>query len=921
MIRSLFRSDRRVVSLVSAFFIAVVLADLFARFYVDKLWFEAAGYSAVFWKQLIWQWGARVFTGILAALFIYANLKIASKSLGKFRIRRQMGDLVFSEEVSTGYVNRIGLIVAAFFGLWFGLVVSSRLGLQFLFTLNGASWGEKDPIFERDLSFYVVSLPFFETLVGLVAGIVAVSLLIVIIIYVLSGVIGISNKLQWTPSNLGTKGRPRKHLAVLVCSLLTILAGMIWLSRYGLLTNGNSAVQNIFGYTDYYARLPVLNLLTGLTLSLAISTLAVGFKRLAIRVPMVIFAFTVFGLGAGQIYPSFVQRFRVEPNELSLEGSFIEENMRFTRMGFGLSELERKEFEYKRPEEGVDWLEAMEQFNGLPVWNAQALLTTYRELEARFPYYDFFGATIDRYPTDEGVVPVALSVREILPSGIQDRNWQNVHIRTEYIQGNGIVASYASNRTSEGRPPMLISGIPPDVTSNAETPSKLLVDNPTVFVGSNPQNYAVVNEKFSEDRKTIRSQFNSRGIPINSLTRTIASAWYFQDTNLLFSDDLDTASELLFKRDALDRVRSIAGSILHFPEQPYPVVHEGAIVWVLDGFTMSSDYPLSKLTEFPGTRGMRYVRNSVKVTVDAETGEVVFYVVDANDPLLDLYRNSFPGMFLELASMPSELQAHLRYSTSMLDLQANVLNQYHQETASLFHGQQDVWTLPQELSQNSSTVPYRSEYGIYTLPGESEEAFLLTTAFVPRGRQNLTAILVAHNDPQDYGRLVLFEIPVEDQVPGPRQVEALIEQDPVISQQFSLWRTGGSQVWTGHIHLVPVGETLVYMEPVFLAAEEDAIPELRRFVVSDGYRVSMEPTLAGAIGGLETDIFEMTAESLSDIEDIEELREVTRDWPAEALNLLEQAERAAQNLDFAAFGESLRQLRDLLQNLSVEGGL
>jgi hypothetical protein len=182
-------------------------------------------------------------------------------------------------------------------------------------------------------------------------------------------------------------------------------------------------------------------------------------------------------------------------------------------------------------------------------------------------------------------------------------------------------------------------------------------------------------------------------------------------------------------------------------------------------------------------------------------------------------------------------------------------------------------------------------------------------------------MLVAHNDPKDYGRLVLFEIPVEDQVPGPRQVEALIEQDPVISQQFSLWRTGGSQVWTGHIHLVPVGETLVYMEPVFLAAEEDAIPELRRFVVSDGYRVSMEPTLAGAIEGLETDIFEMAVESFSEVEDIGELRDVTRDWPAEALDLLEKAERAAQNLDFATFGESLRQLRELLQNLSIEGGL
>ncbi|SVC38363.1 uncharacterized protein METZ01_LOCUS291217, partial [marine metagenome] len=397
----------------------------------------------------------------------------------------------------------------------------------------------------------------------------------------------------------------------------------------------------------------------------------------------------------------------------------------------------RKEFQYMRPENGVDWEAAKEQFDGLPVWTSQALLTTYRELEARFPYYDFFGATVDRYSTPTGVIPVALSVREILPNGIQDRNWQNVHIREEYIHGNGIVASLASNRTSEGRPPMLISGIPPDVQENPGAPSTLLVNQPSVYVGSNLQDYAIVNQPLSIDKRRIRSMFKSRGIPIDSQLRTLVAAWYFQDTNLLFSADLVDTSELLFKRDVVERVRAIAGSLLHFPEDPYPVVYEGGVMWILEGFTITSAFPLSRLTEFGGTRGVRYVRNSVKATVDAESGETVFYVVDTDDPLINLYDRAFPGMFLEFENMPNELKEHVRYSTSMLDLQARVLNQYHQETASLFHGQQDVWTLPQELSQNSSTVPYRSEYGIYKLPGEADKSFLLTTAFVPRGRQNL----------------------------------------------------------------------------------------------------------------------------------------------------------------------------------------
>ena len=915
-----FGRDRSVTLLLSLFFLLVFSGEFLSRLFIEKLWFESLGYSFIFWKRLLWDWGARVCAGVFAGIFIFGNLKLACKSVGQFRIRRQMGDVVISEELSAEYLNKIALVISLFFGSWFGLVVSSNLGIQMLFTLTGTEWGVVDPFFGKDLSFFVINLPFLETLLSLTMGIVMLTLVSVTIAYTLSGVIGISNRIKRAPTKIVSKNLVRKHLSVLGLVLCILFSGSTWLARYGLLTNGSSDVQGIFGYTDMHARLPVLTLLTGLILLVAISIVLFGFQKMKTSLPISTGLLLIAVFVGGQAYPSFVQRFRVEPNELDLEGSFIDENMRFTRIGFNLMELERKEFQYQRPDNGVDWSEAIQQFNGLPVWNAQALLTTYRALEARFPYYEFFGATIDRYRTEKGVVPVSLSVREILPSGIQDRNWQNVHIRDEYIQGNGIVASLASDRTPEGRPPMLISGIPPDVTESVEAPSALLVDQPAVYVGSSPQDYAILNRR-SEGSQASPDGFDAIGIPMDSWLRTLATAWRFQDTNLLFSDDLTNESELLFRRDVLNRVRSIAGSLLHFPEDPYPVVHEGGVVWVLEGFTITDEFPLSNLTEFGGTTGVRYVRNSVKTTVDAQTGETIFYVMDDKDPLIDLYKRSFPGMFVDLDQMPQNINEHIRYSRTMLDLQAQKLNQYHQETARVFHGQQDVWTSPQELSQNSSTVPYRPEYGIYKLPQAETESFLLTTAFVPRGRQNLTAILVAHNDPEDYGRLMLFEFPVQDQVPGPRQVEALIEQDPLISQQFSLWRTGGSQVWTGHIHLVPVGETLLYMEPVFLAAEEDAIPELRRFVVSDGFRVAMEPTLLEAIAQLaETETLEREGVNL-DLQEIAQMQTPASSWPIEALELLEKAETAARDLDFATFGEALRELRQLLQELSVREGL
>ena len=315
-------------------------------------------------------------------------------------------------------------------------------------------------------------------------------------------------------------------------------------------------------------------------------------------------------------------------------------------------------------------------------------------------------------------------------------------------------------------------------------------------------------------------------------------------------------------------------------------------------------------------RAVRYARNSVKITVDGVTGEVIFYVVDDEDPLLEAYARGFPTLFRRLSDMPGGLRDHIRYPRTMLSLQARVLFQYHQETAPLFHGQQDVWTLPQELAQGTTPVPYEPEYGLYRLPGEETKDFLLTSVFVPRGRQNLTAILAASSDRDRYGQLVLFNVPVEDQVPGPRQVEALIEQDPLISQQFSLWRTGGSQVWTGHLHLVPVGRTLLYMEPVFLAAEEDAIPELRRFVVSDGYRVSMEETLPEAIQTLAL-IADGAAPQFTSAEDMVDVPAFDTDrWPAEALALLEVVDAALRTGDFQGFGEALTELRTLLEQLS-----
>jgi uncharacterized membrane protein (UPF0182 family) len=362
----------------------------------------------------------------------------------------------------------------------------------------------------------------------------------------------------------------------------------------------------------------------------------------------------------------------------------------------------------------------------------------------------------------------------------------------------------------------------------------------------------------------------------------------------------------------VERALAIA-PFLRFPEEPYPVVADGRVVWMLDGFTGTGAFPLSTANDFGVVRrGVRYVRNSVKVTVDAVTGRTQFYRVPMADPLGDAYGVAFPGLFAPIEEMPHELRTHLRYPRTLLALQTRVLMQYHQETAPAFHGQQDVWNEPQELAEGTTPVPYRPEYALYALPGESEPRFHLTGLFVPAGRQNLRATLVGRTDTRGVPELILFDVALADQVAGPRQIEALVEQDPLISQQFSLWRTGGSDVWTGHLHLVPVGGRLVYMEPIFLAADADAIPELRRYVVSDGRRVVMREQLSEAVAA-----FAGMQAGVPSAAEAESLPALGTMWPTEALDLLEQAESRARAGDWQGFGEALAELRALLERLQA----
>jgi len=912
--RKRLRRGRLAIVLITAAVALLVITRAGVGLYVDALWYAEVGYSSVFWKDLTWVWGARTAMAILVGGALFLNLRVVAGSLGTLQIRRRFGNLEIAERLPKHYITGGVLVLSALLGLWFGASVPEGVARSLLLWSAAPEWGATDPFLGRDLGFYVFLVPILRA--GVTFGLVVGFLVLAVTVagYATTGTFQVGQ------GGIVITERARRHLGLLLALFLLLLAGRFALGRSLLLFYGTSDIPGLFGHTDFTARFPALRVLTVATVLGAVGVLIGAWRNQVVPVLAGLAALLVGGLVGGQLYPYMVQRFAVVPNELERESPYIEENLRFTREGFGLGDLRRGDFPAVLGGE-VDWSLALERFQGLPVWGADALLTTFRQRQARFRYYDFSRPEIDRYPTADGPVPVALAVREVQPSGIEDPNWQNLHLRERFVVGNGVVATAAVGRTDEWGPEPYLSGLPLEQSEGA--PEGLDLRQASIFFPSEVQAYAVLNPTDSsflapDGSPGVSGEDYPEGISTGGVTRKLALAWHLQEANLLFAGEVNPESRLVLHRGIRERVERIA-PFLRFPESPYPVIQDGRVLWVMEGFTATRYFPLARPFDLEFRRPVAYVRNSVKVTVDAVTGAVDLYAGPVDDPLLDGWRSAYPGLFKSLEEMPSGLRQHLRYPRSLLDLQSRVLLQYHQESPSVFFLQEEAWALSQERAQGTTSVAYLPEYALLQLPGDSVPYFQVNTVFVPAGRQNLTGLLSGRVDDRGRPRLRLLDFPISQELPGPGQVEAFIEQNPEISEQFSLWRQGGSDVWTGHLHVVPLGESILYMEPIFLAAEDNAIPELRRFVVSDGQRVAMEETLAGAVASLAG-----ASRGLAPRETAAQPAPGREGPPAGlAIEILEEAESRLRDGDFAGFGEALERLRRALQAMdstAVSGG-
>ena len=853
--------------------------------YTDLLWFDQLGFRSVYSKILLTKLWLFVGGTLVSATALSLTLYLA------FRFSQGQSTLTLSTDTFRllGAVRIAGaLLIVLVASPIFGSQAAGRWETILLF-FNRINFGSTDPQFGLDLSFYVVTLRLMHFVQGWAMGLlitaVVASLLLYLGIYSLGGL-----RMVLAPRML-------KHVAVLGLLLMLAIAAGHVLAVYELVLSSNGVV---FGasYTDINARIPVLWLLTGIAVLAAVG-FGVSTYRGGLRLMVGVFSLWVIVLLLADFaYPALFQRLRVEPNEFERETPYIARNIEATRAAYQLDRVEEVSYPVggKLSERAIQ--DNRPTVDNIRLWDQQPMQDAYNQLQFMELYYQFLNMDSDRYMVDGRLRQVLVGARELDPSNLpqEAQNWVNQ--RLQYTHGYGISMSPATGFSpGEGRPEYLIQDIP--------IRGELPVSRPELYYGETPVNFAIVNTTMPEvdPQPDFLHYGGSGGVPLSSTLRRLAYAWQLADINILLSDQITSDSRIQYRRNIRERVGQIA-PFLKLDHDPYPVLDtSGKLWWLLDAYTTTDRYPYSTplgvLLEGEDNRRIRgnlnYIRNSVKVVVDAYNGDVHFYVIGPNDPMLKMYRQAFPSLFDDLAAMPSDLQDHIRYPIGMFAAQARMYLRYHVTDPKVFFNQAEQWAVPLETRFGKRGVQMTPSYLVLRNPGEAKEEFILMLPFTPAGekKQNLVGWLVARNDSPNYGQLLSFQVPGDPQIDGPSQVEARIENDQRISQQFTLWEGAGSEIIRGQLLVIPIADTLIYVEPLYLQSEVLALPELKKVILADADQVVMADTvdqaLAMLVGALEplTASASTSSESLA-LDELERIQEAV-DGLGEALGNLEEA--------------------------------
>ncbi len=953
--------------IVLAVLLVLFSANRIAVFTTDLWWFSERGFREVFLGVL----GARISLGVVAGLLLAAlvavNLLIARR-LRPFTVPStpEQAQIQRYREMADPYLPWLILAVAAVFGLTSGVAVSAQWEPLLLF-LNGGEVGVTDPQFGTDVGFYLFQLPFLSFLqTWLFTSLILVGLLTAGAHYLLGGI---------RPEAQGEKVLPsvKTHLAILLAAILAVHAWGYWLGRYELLYSERGPTTGA-AYTDVNAELPALYLLLGVSVIAILLVLAAIRRRGYILPGAAVALLVVASIILQGIYPAAIQRLQVDPQELAREREFIDRNLEATRAAYNLDEVGRQQFSVANDLDEDDVIDNEITLRNVRLWDPDVLETTYSELQALRPYYRFFDVDIDRYEVDGELRQVMLASRELSDLPPEADTWQNRHIT--FTHGFGIVASQVNTANPEGQPVFLSRDIPP--TGEEELAPG---EEPGVYFGDfRTPIYSLVRtdaeELDFEDPETldqVMTEYDGTGgVPINSLARRMAYTLRFNDYNLMLTGLLNDDSRILYRRNVRDRVEQVA-PFLRLDGDPYPVVRDGdEVTWIVDAYTTSNYYPYSE-REVLETDGevtpVNYVRNSVKVVVDAYSGEMTLYRVEEDDPVLDAWEEVFPDVITPAEEAAEELEAHFRYPQDLFRLQANLFTRYHIQEPDAFYNRANAWQIPADPSfaanqggggdqlgggQQRAYEPY---YLLMRLPGEEEEEFVLIQPYLARERPNMVSWLAGRSDPGHLNELVSVQFPSNQTILGPMQAQARIEQDDDISAYITLRDAQGSSVIRGNMQVLPVADSILYVEPLFLENPEARIPELARVAVVMGERTAFDRTFAGALGqllGIDVPDALLEEEAREGVEDaeiddaeaLEDIDAVDPDEPAEepdepdeievdepdedlteaqellgeALAAFAAAEEALREGDLATYQEQIAIARDLIEQAAEAEG-
>jgi uncharacterized membrane protein (UPF0182 family) len=891
--------------LIGAFLLLAVVLPATVTFYTDWLWFAETGYRDVFVTSISTQatlGGAAILTTLVVLLL---NIRIAMRAISprQLVLTTREGPLTFT--IDRRRVQPISTAVAVGVSLLVGVIASSQWQTWLLFR-HAQPFGDVDPILGHDVGFYVFQLAFLDLLRTYLLVMAVLSAVAAGVVYAIAGAIDFD--LNRGPR---MRGGAKRHLAVIAAALMLVLAFGAYLDVPRLLTTPAGIVHGVAN-VDMAVRIPALRIL--MIAAIAGAGLALYQAVVSSWWPIVT-AGLMYGIVmlGGSVGASLMQRFVIAPNEQVRETPYIEHNIKATRKAFALDSVEERELSGDSLLTRADIDANHATLANVRLWDHQPLLETFAQIQEIRTYYDFVSVHNDRYMIDGQYRQIMLSARELNPASLPNRNWINEHLT--FTHGYGVTLGPVNQVTPEGLPVLFIKDLPPQSSVN------LKIDEPSIYYGQLSNDHVFVRTNAREfhyprgEDNVYSSYEGTGGVPISNLLRRVLFSIRFRSFKLLLSQDITNESRVMFHRRLSERIAKIAPFLRYDPD-PYLLISSGRLFWLQDAYTVSGRYPYST----PAAGGINYVRNSVKATVDAYHGTVTFYLIDETDPIALTLGRIFPTLFRPLSDMPEDMRTRLRYPEGIFALQAAMYATYHMTNPAVFYNKEDLWEVPAlgSEAQQQAMQPY---YTMMRLPGEPASEFIQMLPFTPARKDNLASWMVARSDGEHYGKLRVFQFPKQKVVFGPRQIVARINQDQAISPQITLWNQQGSEVLQGTLLVIPIEESLVYIRPLYLRSAGGRIPELKRVIVAYQNQIVMEETLDRALDRLFAPSGGATPRppvpAPSEVVDTEaSLTPAAGDRLADqARQHYQRALEAQRNGNWALYGEEIRQLGDVLNQM------